>query len=62
MTINCCKDCENRHRACHDSCTVYHERLKEYHAEWQAIRDMYSCARSLRTVALANKSVIRRYK
>ena len=62
MQINCCKDCENRHLGCHDSCTIYHERLREYHAEQQAIKDMYSCARSARTVALANKGVIARYK
>lgn len=62
MTINCCKDCKNRFLGCHDNCAVYQERLKAFHAERQAIRDMYACARSLRTISLARKGIIASYK
>lgn len=61
MTINVCKGCENRFLGCHDSCTVFQKRLKEYHAEQQAIREMYAPVRSIRTIKLAHKA-IKRYK
>ena len=62
MTIICCKECEKRFLGCHDRCTVFQKRLKEYHAEQQAIREMYAPVRSTRTIKLTHKGAIKRYK
>ena len=33
MKISCCKDCPDRHYACHASCEKYLSALEQYHAE-----------------------------
>ena len=35
MMINPCKDCADRHPACHSHC----EKYKEWKAEWDALRE-----------------------
>lgn len=35
--IRCCKDCPDRHLACHDTC----ERYKQEHREYQAEKEVY---------------------
>lgn len=34
--IRCCKDCPDRHLACHDTCERYRQEHREYQAEKEA--------------------------
>lgn len=34
-TINCCKDCKDRHLGCHSSCITYNKQLEE----WKLIKE-----------------------
>lgn len=37
--ITCCKDCENRHLACHDSCKIYLQQKQKYKDEIKWLKE-----------------------
>lgn len=59
MTIKCCRDCKQRQVGCHAECALYKKELHDYRTERIALYQYYMAIRSYRTIALAQKGVIR---
>ena len=57
MNITCCKDCNERHYACHATCQKYIEAVALRAAEQKELKDRYRYVRSVATIKKVRKSV-----
>lgn len=48
MNQSYCKDCEDRHAACHDTCERYKAWKAEYKAEQAYTKEMLECGRCVK--------------
>ena len=55
MNISCCKDCPDRHRACHDTCERYQAAKEIRAADLKDIKDRYRNVRSRVTININQK-------